>query len=75
MIRAGLGISVLFLWNLGTDRRRPGFSVIRTEAPPLLLRMALIRHKSPYATKAVKAFIELAGKTDWKTLHGGNSAG
>jgi DNA-binding transcriptional LysR family regulator len=69
MIRTGLGISVLFLWNLGTDPRRMGFSVIRTEAPPLSLRMALIRHKSRYATKAMAAFMELAGKMSWKTLH------
>lgn len=69
MIRSGLGISVLFLWNLGTDRRRVGFSIIRTDAPPLSLRMALIRPKSRYATRAVLEFIELAGKMDWKTLH------
>jgi hypothetical protein len=31
--------------------------------------MALIQHKSRYATKAMKAFIELAGNMDWKTLH------
>jgi LysR family transcriptional activator of glutamate synthase operon len=68
MIRSGLGISVLFLWNLGTDPRRLGFSVVRTEAPPLLLRMALIRQRSTYATRPVNEFIQLAGKTDWKNL-------
>ena len=69
MIRSGLGISVLFLWNLGTDRHKLGFSVIRTDAPPLSLRMALIHHKSRYATKAVMEFIKLAGKMNWTTLH------
>ncbi|MEO7143000.1 MAG: LysR family transcriptional regulator [Bryobacteraceae bacterium] len=69
MIRAGLGISVLFLWNLDGDPRSAALSVLRTDAPPLSLRMALIRLKSSYAPKAAMEFIQLAGGMNWKNLH------
>jgi DNA-binding transcriptional LysR family regulator len=67
MIRTGLGISVLFLWNIGSDPG--GLSVLRTDAPPLALRMALIRLKSGYTPKVVNEFIKLAGGMNWKNLH------
>jgi DNA-binding transcriptional LysR family regulator len=67
MIRSGLGISVLFLWNIDTHPSS-GFSVIRTEAPPLLSRMALIRVKTNYTSKPVEEFIGLARRMRWKHL-------
>jgi DNA-binding transcriptional LysR family regulator len=69
MIRAGLGISVLFLWNIDAEMRGSAFKVIRTDAPPLSLRMALIRSKSGYTQRAVYEFIQLAGRMNWKNLH------
>ncbi len=69
MIRAGIGISVLFLWNINVDLRSSIFSVIRTDAPPLSMRMALIRLKSSYAPKAVAEFTRLASGMNWKNLH------
>jgi DNA-binding transcriptional LysR family regulator len=69
MIRARLGISVLFLWNIDAEMRGSSFKVIRTDAPPLSLRMALIRLKSGYTQKAVLEFIQLAGRMNWKNLH------
>lgn len=69
MIRAGLGISVLFLWNIDAEARNSAFKVIRTDAPPLSLRMALIRSRSGYTPKAVMEFIQLAGNMNWKHLH------
>jgi len=69
MIRAGLGISVLFLWNIDAEMRGSVFKVIRTDAPPLSLRMALIRSKSGYTQRAVFEFIQLAGRMNWKNLH------
>jgi DNA-binding transcriptional LysR family regulator len=69
MIRAGLGISVLFLWNIDMEMRSATFKVIRTDAPPLSLRMALMRSKSAYTPKAVDEFIQLAGRMNWKNLH------
>lgn len=67
MIRTGLGLSVLFLWNIDSDPG--GLSVLRTDAPPLSLRMALIRMKSGYTPKAVNEFIQLAAGMNWKNLH------
>lgn len=67
MIRVGLGISVLFLWNIDCDPS--GLSVLSTDAPPLSLRMALIRLKSGYRSKVVSEFIQLAGQVNWKNLH------
>lgn len=69
MIRARLGISVLFLWNIDSEIRASTFKVIRTDAPPLSLRMALIRSKSGFTQKAVLEFIQLAGQMNWKNLH------
>jgi len=69
MIRSGLGVSVLFLWNLDSDPRASALKVIRTDEPPLTLRMGLIRVKSTYTSKAVGAFIQLAATLNWKNLH------
>lgn len=68
MIRAGLGVSVLFLWNVHYDARRSSFSIVHSEAPPLELRMALIRVRSSYIPKAVSEFIELVGHVNWRYL-------
>lgn len=69
MIRAGLGVSVLFLWNIDAEVRGSAFTVIRTNAPPLSLRMALVRLRSGYTPKAVQEFIKLTGGMNWKNLH------
>ena len=69
MIRAGLGISVLFLWNIDSEMRGSTFKVIRTDAPPLSLRMSLIRLKSGFTPRAVLEFMKLADQMNWKNLH------
>jgi DNA-binding transcriptional LysR family regulator len=69
MLRAGLGVSVLFLWNITSDVRSRALSVIRTEAPPLVSQMALVKLRTSYTPKAVLRFIELARRMDWKNLH------
>lgn len=66
MIRAGMGISVLFLWNIATDSQ---FRVIQTEAPVLRARISLIRLKSDYNSHAVTGFVELARRMMWRHLH------
>lgn len=69
MLRAGLGVSVLFLWNITSDVRSRALSIIRTDAPRLVSQMALVKLRSSYTPKAVTAFIELARRSDWKNLH------
>lgn len=69
MIRAGMGISVLFLWNIDADLQKSGFTVIQTEAPLLKSRISLIRLKSDYTSHAVTGFVELARRMTWKHLH------
>jgi len=69
MIRAGMGISVLFLWNIDSDSQNSRFTVIQTEAPVLKARISLIRLKSDYTSHAVTGFIELARGMMWKHLH------
>jgi DNA-binding transcriptional LysR family regulator len=59
MIRAGLGISVLFIWNINADLRSGILVAIRTEAPPLELRMALVRRSSAPSTRAVQEFVAM----------------
>lgn len=69
MIRAGMGISVLFLWNIDADVQKSRFTVIETEAPALKARISLIRLKSDYTSHAVCEFVELARGMTWKHLH------
>lgn len=69
MIRAGLGVSVLFLWNIDSEVRSSAFTVVRTNAPPLSLRMALVRRQSGFTPKAVQEFIKLTVGMNWKNLH------
>jgi DNA-binding transcriptional LysR family regulator len=69
MIRAGLGISVVLTWNINADLRNKALTVIRTEAPPLILRMALLKNKSSYTPGAVQHFIDLSRKMNWQNLH------
>ena len=69
MIRAGMGISVLFLWNIDADMQKSGFTVIQTEGPLLKARISLIRSKSDYTSHAVTEFVELARGMTWKHLH------
>ena len=69
MIRAGMGISVLFLWNIDSDSQNSRFTVIQTEAPVLKARISLIRLKSDYTSHAVTGFVELARGMTWKHLH------
>ena len=68
MIRAGMGISVLFLWNIDADSQNSRFTVIQTEAPTLKSRISLIRLKSDYTSHAVTEFVELARGMTWKHL-------
>lgn len=69
MIRAGLGISVLFLWNINAEPRNSQLVVLRTGAPPLVSHMALLRTKSHYTPRAVQEFTVLARQMSWKNLH------
>ncbi|MEO7648921.1 MAG: LysR family transcriptional regulator substrate-binding protein, partial [Bryobacteraceae bacterium] len=69
MIRAGLGISVLFTWNINVDLRGKALTVVKTEAPPLNLQMALLKNKSSYTPGAVQHFITLSRKMNWQNLH------
>ena len=60
MVLAGMGISLLFLWNIDADAQKSRFSVIKTEVPPLISRIALVRRKGDYTTRAVNEFVALA---------------
>ena len=68
MVRAGLGMSVLFLWNIHADPHKARFTIVQTEAPPLMSRIALIRLKSTYISNAVMEFTSLARGTGWNYL-------
>jgi DNA-binding transcriptional LysR family regulator len=68
MVRAGLGISVLFLWNIDVDLQKSRFAVIQTEAPLLVSRISLIRLKGAYTSHAVTEFVGLARKVGSKHL-------
>lgn len=69
MIRSGLGISVLFFWNINSDLRSGTLSVVHTDAPPLISHMALLKIKSNYTTRAVQEFIAMARRMRWRNLH------
>jgi DNA-binding transcriptional LysR family regulator len=69
MIRAGLGISVLFVWNINPDLRSRSLQIVRTEAQPLVLRMALIRRQGTPVYGAVQDFVLIATTMKWPNLH------
>ncbi len=69
LVRSGLGVSVLFLWNMNSEPRGSGITVLRTDAPPLNSHMALLKMRSHPISPAVQAFIELSRKIKWKNLH------
>jgi DNA-binding transcriptional LysR family regulator len=60
MVLAGMGVSLLFLWNIDLDAQRPRFSVVQTNAPPLITRIALIQLRGGYTSPAVGEFVTLA---------------
>ena len=69
LVRSGLGVSVLFLWNINSEPRSSPITVLRTDAPPLISHMALLRIRSRYTSPSVRAFIELSRRIKWKNLH------
>jgi len=68
MIRSGLGISVLFLWNINSEPRDSPLLVLRTDAPPLVSHMALLRLRSHYTSRAVLEFIAMTKRMTWRNL-------
>jgi DNA-binding transcriptional LysR family regulator len=68
MVRARLGISLLFQWNVTADLRSGTLHVLRPEAPPLRSRMALVKRRTRYTPQPVGEFIELARRMHWKDL-------
>jgi DNA-binding transcriptional LysR family regulator len=69
MVRARLGVSLLFLWNVTADLRSGAVQLLRPDAPPLTSRMALVKLRSSYTPPPVAVFIELARRMQWKDLH------
>lgn len=68
MIRAGSGLSVLLLWTIDQDLQRKTLRVVKTDAPPLELCMAMIKMKRGYTAPPVKEFIKLVQANRWKNL-------
>ena len=68
-VRSGLGVSVLFLWNINSEPRGSPMTVLRTDAPPLTSDMALLKMRTRLTSPAVRAFIELSRCIKWKNLH------
>jgi DNA-binding transcriptional LysR family regulator len=60
MVLADMGVSLLFLWNIDSDTQKSRFSFIKTEAPPFISRIALVRRKADYTPRAVNEFVALA---------------
>jgi DNA-binding transcriptional LysR family regulator len=69
MIRAGLGVSLLFLWNVSSEGRSSAYRILKTDASPLVAHMALLRVRASYTPRPVGAFIEIAKRTGWRDLH------
>ena len=60
MVLAGMGVSLLFLWNIDGDAQKSRFSIIKTKAPPLISQIALIMLKGDYTPRAVSEFVTIA---------------
>jgi DNA-binding transcriptional LysR family regulator len=68
VVRAGLGVSVLLLWNINSEPPDSPLTVLRTGGPRLTSSMVLLRMKSRYIPFAVEQFINLAKQMSWKNL-------
>jgi DNA-binding transcriptional LysR family regulator len=68
MVRVGLGMTVLLLWNVEADLQKSNLKVIETEAPPLTTRLALIRARGARLSSAVLEFVSMAHKVKSKYL-------
>jgi DNA-binding transcriptional LysR family regulator len=69
MVKSRLGVAMLFLWNANQEFRTGSLRVIRTEAPPLTARLALMKRKTSYTSKALIAFAQVMQGMNWKNLH------
>lgn len=69
MVKSRLGVAMLFLWNANAEFRTGALGVVNTDAPPLVVRMALLRRQGAYLTKATDAFVTVARGMNWKNLH------
>jgi len=67
-IRAGLGVSVLFLWNVTADLHQRNYTVVRSNAPPLAANMSLVRLRDAYAAQPVLDFAAMAQRMTWRNL-------
>lgn len=68
MVRAGLGLSVLNLWNVSNDLRSKSLVSVRTDAPPLEVSMALLRQRSGYVPSALAEFVRVSLRVKWRYL-------
>ncbi len=68
MVRAGLGVSVLFQWNVSAEGRTGDLRVLRCAAPALNSYMVLLRMKTGYVPRPVEAFVAMARRSEWKDL-------
>jgi len=68
MVRAGAGVAILLAWTVNADLQRRALHIVKTDAPPLEICMALIKRKSAYTSPPARAFIDLVRQMKWKNM-------
>ena len=68
MVKSGLGVAMLFLYNTTQDVKNGSIRVIHTDKR-LSARMVLLKRKSPFTPKASFAFAKMAEQMSWPNLH------
>lgn len=67
MTSAGLGLSMLPEWTVKSELESGALVMIPKPELPLLLRVALVTREMSYLPQAVKTFVRLAKKWNWRS--------
>lgn len=68
LVRAGIGVSVLFKWTVEADLASGALRALDPGCRPLRSRMALLRPRARFLNRPVRAFIEVAKSMRWEHL-------
>lgn len=68
MVKAGMGVALVFLWNVNQELRSGQVRVLRLRPPSPVGSFSLMRMASAYVPSGVRAFVETLRRRRWEHL-------
>lgn len=68
MVKAGMGVALVFLWNVNQELRSHQIRVLRLDPPPPVGSFSLMRMESSCVPTGVRAFVEMLRGRHWEHL-------